>query len=228
MTDFAMSRNRMVDRQVAARGISGARLLASMRKIPREFFVPETLRESVYDDSPLPIEAEQTISQPYVVALMIESAGVRDGQRVLEIGAGSGYAAAILAEMGTELYAVERHRELAELASGRLRHLGYPGARVRHGDGSLGWPEHAPFEVILVSASGSHVPDTLLKQLTIGGRLVMPIGEANAVQSLMRVTREGDDDFQQQELGPVRFVPLIGVYGWRDEPGADRPEGTGF
>lgn len=212
----------MVDQQVAARGIGDVRLLASMRKIPREMFVPETLRASAYEDSPLPIEAGQTISQPYVVALMVESAAVLAGDRVLEIGAGSGYAAAILAEMGAELFAIERHRKLADLASDRLRRLGFPGATVRQGDGSRGWPEHAPFDVILVSASGSHVPETLLQQLAIGGRLVMPIGDAHAVQSLVRVTRHGEHDYEEQGLGPVRFVPLIGEHGWRDEQGAEK------
>jgi protein-L-isoaspartate(D-aspartate) O-methyltransferase len=219
MPDFATLRERMVERQIAARGIVGKRLLDAMREVPREAFVPEYLAEFAYEDSPLPIEADQTISQPYIVALMIEAAEVGPGEKVLEIGAGSGYAAAVLGRLADEVIAIERHRELADLARERTSRLGYGNVRIVDGDGSRGLPDEAPFEAIIASASGSHVPDALLAQLAIGGILVMPVGEPQSVQSLLKVTRTGDDDYEQEDLGPVRFVPLIGAHAWRDPQG---------
>ena len=218
MLDFASLRARMVARQIAGRGIRDQRLLQAMRTVPREAFVPEQQREFAYEDSPLPIEAGQTISQPYMVALMIEAAQIEPGDRALEIGAGSGYAAAVMAEIAERVFAIERHEELARLADDRMRRLGYDNVVIRQADGTHGWPEEAPFDAILVAASGSHVPVGLKRQLTIGGRLVMPIGEPQSVQSLFKITRTGEDAFDSLDLGAVRFVPLVGDHGW-DEQG---------
>jgi protein-L-isoaspartate(D-aspartate) O-methyltransferase len=219
MSNFVSARHRMVERQIAARGIADHHLLEAMRAVPREEFVPEHLREFAYEDSPLPIEADQTISQPYIVALMVQAAKVAPGDRVLEIGAGSGYAAAVLGQVAEQVYAIERHKELADLAAERMQRLGYRNVAILHADGSRGLPDKAPFDAILAAASGSHVPEVLVKQLAIGGRLVMPIGEPHSVQSLVKVTRTGADAFDQEDLGAVRFVPLIGAHAWVDEHG---------
>lgn len=219
MADFAAERERMVQRQIAGRGITGRRLLDAFRAVPREEFVPEALRQFAYEDGPLPIEADQTISQPYIVALMIEAAEVAPGDKVLEIGAGSGYAAAILGRVAAEVMAIERHGELALLARARMTRLGCDNVRIVQGDGTGGLPDEAPFEAIMCAASGSHVPRALLAQLSIGGRLVMPVGEPNEVQSLVKVIRHGEEDFEERDLGPVRFVPLIGAHGWADPKG---------
>ena len=216
MSDFGQARAHMVEHQIAARGIKDPRLLEAMRTVPREEFVPEHLRSAAYDDTPLPIEAEQTISQPYIVAVMIEAAGVKAGDRVLEIGAGSGYAAAVLGELAGKVFAIERHAELAALASERMERLGYGKVVIIEGDGTEGLPEEAPFDAILAAASGSHVPEVLLKQLRPGGRLVMPIGEPGAVQNLVRAVRVGDQEYRRDDLGQVRFVPLIGAHGWEE------------
>ena len=216
MTDFAALRDRMVERQIAARGIGDPYILEAMRAVPREAFVPPALADQAYEDSPLPIEADQTISQPYIVALMIEAAGIAPGAKVLEIGGGSGYAAAVMGRIAGEVIAVERHAELAALAEARMARLGYDNVRIVHGDGSGGLPDEAPFDAILAAASGSHVPETLKQQLSLGGSLVMPIGEPGAVQNLVRMTRTGDEAYQTRDLGPVRFVPLIGEEGWSD------------
>jgi protein-L-isoaspartate(D-aspartate) O-methyltransferase len=217
MADFAGLREEMVERQLKRRGVAEGRLLDAFRAVPRELFVPEAARESAYEDSPLPIEAGQTISQPYIVALMIEAAEVGAGDRVLEIGTGSGYAAAVLGRVVREVVSVERHPELAAEARGRLAELGGDNVRILDGDGSAGRPEEAPFDAILVAASGSHVPDALLEQLRVGGVLVMPVGEPDSVQTLVKVTRSDADEYEQEELGPVRFVPLIGKDGWPEE-----------
>lgn len=217
MTDkeqYARLRNEMVERQIKARGIRDAAIVEAMREVPREQFVLEQYRASAYDDSPLPIPAGQTISQPYVVALMIRALRARTDDRVLEVGSGSGYAAAVLSRIVREVHAVERHEELVEYSRQRLSTLGYDNVHVHHGDGSKGWADAAPFNGILVSASGPNVPKALEKQLAIGGRLVMPIGRARGMQNLIRLTREGEDDYQEKDLGGVRFVPLIGEEGW--------------
>jgi protein-L-isoaspartate(D-aspartate) O-methyltransferase len=218
MTDFAVMREEMVRRQVAGRGIRNPHLLGAMREVPREAFVPEHLAAHAYEDSPLPIEADQTISQPYIVALMIEAAEVAPGGKVLEIGAGSGYAAAVMGRIAREVIAIERHGVLAALAAERMKRLGYDNVRIVHGDGSTGLPHEAPFAAILAAASGSHVPEVLKRQLAIGGVLVMPLGEPGAVQILVKVTRAGEDRYRSEDLGAVRFVPLIGEQGW-DEAG---------
>src|SRR4051812_29284819 len=191
MADFAALREEMVRRQIAARGIADPNLLAAMRAVPREAFVPEPLAGHAYEDSPLPIEADQTISQPYIVAMMIEAAEVAPGDRVLEIGAGSGYAAAVTAQIAEEVVAIERHCALVEIARERMARLGYSNVRIVEGDGTSGLPEEAPFEAILCAASGSHVPEVLKGQLSIGGTLVMPVGEPDSVQRLVKVTRRG-------------------------------------
>ena len=217
MPDFTRLREEMVARQIAGRGIDNARLLSAMREVPREAFVPPDHAEHAYEDSPLPIEADQTISQPYIVAMMIDAAEVAPGDKVLEIGAGSGYAAAVMGRIADEVIAIERHDALAQLARERMDRLGYDNVTIIHGDGTHGLPEEAPFEAILAAASGSHVPETLLRQLSLHGTLVMPIGEPNQVQKLVKVTRTGEEDFEQEDLGPVRFVPLIGAHGWGDQ-----------
>jgi protein-L-isoaspartate(D-aspartate) O-methyltransferase len=216
MTDFAALRAAMVERQIAARGLRDPPLLAAMREVPRETFVPEAVREFAYEDGPLPIEAGQTISQPYIVALMIAAAGVAPGSRVLEIGAGSGYAAAVLSRIAGEVIAIERHGELAELAAARMAALGYFNVRIVTGDGSAGWLDGAPYDAILAAASGRHVPEGLKRQLKVGGALVMPLGAPGEMQSLFRVTRLAEEEWEQENLGPVRFVPLIGEEGWRE------------
>lgn len=213
--DFAAAREEMVRHQIAGRGISDPHVLAAMRAVPREAFVPPEALDCAYDDSPLPIGAGQTISQPYIVALMIEAAGVASGGRVLEIGAGSGYAAAVMGRIAARVIAMERHNALANLAAARMRRLGYGNVEIVHGDGSGGRPQDAPFDAILAAASGSHVPRVLLDQLAIGGRLVMPVGPAQEVQALVRVHREIVDVFVQDDLGTVRFVPLVGAQAWR-------------
>jgi protein-L-isoaspartate(D-aspartate) O-methyltransferase len=216
MADFAALRREMVRRQLAARGISDRRVLAAMAEVPREAFVPERLAEFAYEDTPLPIEEEQTISQPYIVATMAEALELGPEDRVLEVGAGSGYAAAVLSRLAREVYAIERHAALARLAAERCARLGYTNVRVRHGDGTLGWPEHAPYDAIAVAAGGPDVPPALLEQLAPGGRLVIPIGTDPRLQTLVRVRRR-DGDFEREELGAVRFVPLVGAQGWAEE-----------
>jgi len=219
MPDMIKARALMVAEQVERRGVIDPQLLDAMREVPREAFVPEALESSAYDDRPLPIEAGQTISQPYIVGLMIEAARVRSGDRVLEIGAGSGYAAAVLSRLAAQVYAVERHAVLGKLAEQRLKRLGYSNVEICIGDGSEGWPEAGPFDAIMVAAAGPSVPRCLMRQLAPGGRLVMPIGEHPLAQRLVKLTRSLDDKFEQEDLGGVVFVPLIGVHGWAEASG---------
>ncbi len=219
MTDFAALRECMIERQIAGRGIRDKRILAAFRAVPREAFVPEASRALAYEDSPLPIEAGQTISQPYIVAMMIEAAGIGGGDRVIEIGAGSGYAAAVIGQLAGRVFAIERHSELAKLAGERMERLGFVNVSIQEGDGTIGLPAEAPFDAIIVSASGSHIPDLLLRQLATGGRLVMPVGEPHQVQRLVKVIRSGEEDYEREDLGAVRFVPLIGAHGWSDKDG---------
>ncbi|CAN7326733.1 protein-L-isoaspartate(D-aspartate) O-methyltransferase [Phenylobacterium sp. LjRoot225] len=221
--DLAHERTQMVDRQLARRGVRDGHVLEAMREVPREAFVPEGLQEFAYLDTALPIEAGQTISQPYIVGLMIEAAHVRPGDQVLEIGAGSGYAAAVMSRIAERVYGVERHELLARLAAERLERLGYDNVEVRTGDGTKGWPEAAPFDAILVAAGGPAIPQILKDQLTIGGRLVMPVGESQREQQLVKVTRVDATRFKEEDLGGVMFVPLIGEHGWTDDARARRP-----
>ncbi|MBU6461389.1 MAG: protein-L-isoaspartate(D-aspartate) O-methyltransferase [Bradyrhizobium sp.] len=210
----------MVASQVARRGVTDERVLDTMRQVPREVFVGVGMEEFAYEDSPLPIAAGQTISQPYIVALMIAAAQIKPSDRVLDVGTGSGYAAAVLSRLAAKVYSIERHRELANSARRALERLGYNNVEVRHGDGTLGWADAAPFDAILVAAGGPEIPEALRRQLKIGGRLVIPIGELGGTQELVKVIRDGEDRFHEEDLGPVTFVPLIGEAGWQ-EPAVD-------
>ena len=210
-TNFAIERAAMVERHLRRRGIVEEPILQAFLDVPREAFISEDYAGIAYDDRPLPIGSGQTISQPYVVALMIQAAGVKNSDRVLEVGAGSGYAAAILGRIAAQVIAIERVAEFVPAARERMQRLGYDNVRIVHGDGTLGLPEEAPFDVILAAASGSHVPDALVQQLAPGGRLVMPVGDPGWVQKLIKVTRGPMDRLITEDLGAVRFVPLIGA-----------------
>ena len=197
----------MVERQIVARGVRSPQVLAAMKKVRREGYVPSYLGEFAYDDTPLPIEDEQTISQPYIVAVMIEALKLHGGERVLEIGTGSGYAAAVLAEIAAQVYTIERHGRLARVARERLARDGYDNVHIRHGDGTLGWPEAAPFDAIVVAAGGPEVPPSLKAQLAVGGRLVIPVGRFE--QQLVRI-RKTPEGISREVLFGVRFVPMRG------------------
>jgi protein-L-isoaspartate(D-aspartate) O-methyltransferase len=213
-------RQRMVDTQIARRGIRAEPVLNAMRAVPREHFVAPEMVEFAYEDSPLPIGEEQTISQPSVVAAMIEAAEVGANDKVLEVGAGSGYVAALLGHIARQgrgrVFAVERHHNLAQSARRRLQDLGFGDVTVRTGDGTEGWPEEAPFDVILVSAGGPEVPKALMDQLAIGGRMVIPVG-ARRDQTLVKVVRHSETEFEREERDRVSFVPLIGAQGWAED-----------
>lgn len=207
----------MVEEQLEARGIRDPRVLQAFREVPRQRFVPPELASRAFDDCALPIAAGQTISQPYVVALMIEALALRPRDRLLEVGTGSGYAAALCARLCADVYTVERHAELADLACARFAELGLANLHARIADGSLGWPDEAPFDAILVSAGGPRVPVALEAQLALGGRLVIPVG-SRGLQELVRVTRRSETLLEREHLGDVAFVPLVGAEGWDDEP----------
>ncbi len=209
----ARDRAFMVARHLEARGIADPYVLTAMGKVPRETFVTGPLTEFAYEDSALPIEAGQTISQPYIVARMIELAELRPGDKVLEVGAGSGYAAAVMSRIAGHVYAIERHEELATQARAREQTLGYDNVEIICADGTKGWPDEAPFDAIIVSAGGPKVPEALKRQLAIGGRLVIPVGR-DVHQTLLLVRRTGEDRFEQEDHGAVTFVPLIGEEGW--------------
>lgn len=217
MKNFASRRRQMVRRDLLGRGIRDERVLRAMGEVPREGFVPARLRDVAYEDSPLPIESGQTISQPYIVARMIEALRLEGGERILDIGTGSGYAAAVLSRIAGRVYTIERHRQLHVLAQRKFEELGYDNVETRHGDGRLGWPEAAPFDAIHVAAGGPEVPRVLLEQLKDGGRLIMPVGETLAVQHLVCVVRTSND-YRTRELEPVRFVPLVDEGGRWDGP----------
>lgn len=208
MTIFSRLRDEMVDIQIAGRGIRDRRLLRAMREVPRERFMDVSMAEHAYEDTALPIGQGQTISQPYIVALMIEAAEVGPGQRVLEVGAGSGYAAAVLGRIADRVFAIERHEKLALEAAERLRKLGYANVSVQVGDGAKGLPDEEPFDAIVVSAGGPVVPEALKVQLAVGGRLVMPVGSGRN-QTLRKFTRRSEGEFDDENIGPVSFVPLI-------------------
>ena len=221
-TPFPSLRKEMVERDIAARGVRDELVLDAMRKVPRELFLPKRLREFAYEDSPLPIAGEQTISQPYIVAFMAEALMLKGGEEVLEIGAGSGYAAAVLSEIAANVYTVERLGPLAGKAAETLAELGYDNVHVLHGDGTRGWPDHAPYDAIVVAAGGPQVPGSLKEQLKIGGRLVIPVGSDQRSQELVRVTRISADEYRSEDIADVRFVPLIGEQGWPTSKGDDR------
>ncbi len=210
----------MVKQQIARRGVHDPRVLKAMENVPRHAFVPEAIRHRAYEDGALSIACGQTISQPFVVATMVAALKLRAGARVLEVGAGSGYAAAVLAEVAAEVYAIERFEELAIQARGTLERTGYGGVELRCGDGTLGWPEHAPYDGILVSAGAPDVPPSLEAQLAVGGSLVLPVGPSRLDQALVRVTRREDGTMTRTRLSGVRFVPLVGAEGWASDDDA--------
>ncbi|MGE5501507.1 MAG: protein-L-isoaspartate(D-aspartate) O-methyltransferase, partial [Ignavibacteriales bacterium] len=217
MMDTAYARNLMVERQLQRRGVRDSYVLEAMRDVPREVFVPENLQEFAYEDSPLPIESGQTISQPYIVGYMLEAADLHPGDRVLEIGAGSGYAAAVMSRIVGRVFAVERHEDLTRRARERFERLGYDNIELKTGDGTNGWAEEAPFDAILVAAGGPSIPQVLMEQLDIGGRLVIPVGGEERNQRLVKVTRTSATHWDEEDLGGVQFVPLIGEYGWGEQ-----------
>lgn len=209
--DYQKARERMVERQIASRGIASPRVLEAFRSVPRHLFVPEHKREFAYSDGPLPIGEGQTISQPYIVAYMTEALELTGEERVLEIGTGSGYQAAILGELAAEVYTVERHESLADTASRRLEQMGYDNIHVIHGDGTHGLPEQAPFHGVIVTAAAPEVPRPLLDQLAEGGRLIMPVGSRG--RQVLKLYRRQEGEIKQETLSPVAFVPLIGDHG---------------
>ncbi len=217
MIDFASEREAMIERTIRRRGLGDPALLAAFREVPREEFISGDSAEFAYADGPLPIESGQTISQPYIVALTIDAAGIGPEDKVLEIGAGSGYAAAVIGQVAREVIAIERHPELVGLAKERMRRLGYANVRIVEGDGTRGCPAEAPFDAIVAAASGSHIPAVLIDQLKSGGRIVMPVGDPHSVQSLVKLTKHTDGQLEREDLCAVRFVPLIGEHGFREE-----------
>src|SRR6476646_2135737 len=221
---FPALRAEMVKHNIAARGVRDELVLAAMGKVPRELFLPWRLRACAYDGSPLPIAGEQTISQPYIVAFMAEALMLKGGERVLEIGAGSGYAAAVLSEIAANVYTVERLGPLAEKAAALLSELGYDNVHVLHGDGTRGWPEHSPYDAIVVAAGGPQVPASLKEQLKVGGRLVIPVGADQRSQELVRVIRVSANEYRSEDIADVRFVPLIGEEGWQTARGGGRTQ----
>ena len=216
MTDFTREREAMIERHLRRRGINEKAIIDAFLAVPREAFVSPEYAHLAYGDHPLPIEAGQTISQPYIVALMIQAAEIGEGDNVLEVGAGSGYAAAVISRIAAKVIAIERQHDLVGVATERLKRLGYDNVEIVEGDGTKGCPDHAPFDAILAAASGSHVPRPLIEQLAPDGRIVMPVGDPGWVQELVKVTKQEDGILKQESLGGVRFVPLIGEEGWSD------------
>lgn len=215
MIDFPKARLKMVEEQIISRGIEDPRVIAAMKKVPRHLFVEEALQSQAYSDHPLPIGEKQTISQPYMVALMTEALQLNGREKVLEIGAGSGYQAAILAELAAKVFSIERIRSLAIKARKLLYELGYFNVEIRVSDGTYGWLEESPFDGIIVTAGSPDIPQPLIDQLAMGGRLVIPVGDAY-VQDLIRVTQT-EEGIRREDLGGCRFVKLIGKYGWENE-----------
>lgn len=212
--DYDKARQRMVETQIIARGIKDPRVIEAMRKVPRHRFIEEALYSQAYSDYPLPIGEKQTISQPYIVALMTEALGLKGAERVLEIGAGSGYQTAILAELAHKVYSIERINNLVIRARRTLDALGYRNVIIKFADGTLGWKEEAPFDAIIVTAGAPAIPPLLIDQLASSGRLVIPVGDRWS-QSLIRIIKEGDK-IREEDLGGVRFVSLIGECGWKE------------
>lgn len=217
MADYAKQREDMVCYQIERRGVASKLVLDAMRRVPRERFLPKGQGAFAYEDTPLPIGQGQTISQPYIVAYMADALELGGGEKILEIGTGSGYAAAVLAEIVAEVYTIERIKGLADMARSVLQSLGYDNVHVLHSDGTLGCPEQAPFDGIVVTAGAPDVPESLQRQLKVGGRLVIPVGKSHSFQQILRITRLSEDEFEREQLLPVRFVPLIGEEGWSSE-----------
>ena len=215
LIDYQAARKRMVDRQITVRGITSPRILSAFLEVPRHRFVPEGQQAFAYQDRPLPIGLGQTISQPYIVAYMTDLLQLTGGERVLEIGSGSGYQAAILGALAAEVHTIERHPSLAEKAASLLKELNYTNVIVHKGDGTMGLEQYAPYQAIMVTAAAREVPIPLLNQLDDGGKLVMPVGDRGG-QVLLLYSRKGND-FLKQDLAPVAFVPLIGEHGWAGE-----------
>ncbi len=217
MDEYQIARERMIQHLREHYKIQDERVLDAMAAVPRHFFVPEALKSQAYKDNALPITSNQTISQPFIVARMTELLELNNQSKILEIGAGSGYQTAILALLAREIYAVERVPQLTQEARGRLQKLNILNISLRCADGTNGWENHAPFDGILVAAGSPSLPEPLLKQLKSGGKLVIPIGEDQKTQKLIRVMRMAANDFQTEDFGACAFVPLIGEHGWRDD-----------
>ena len=215
--DLQEQRLHMVRLQIAKRGIDDEYVLEAMRRIPRELFIPPDMREHAYADSALPIAEGQTISQPYIVALMTQALELSPPDRVLEIGTGSGYQAAILGYLARAVYSIERHAPLAERADELLKQLGIDNVQVIHLDGTEGWSDAAPYDGIIVTAGAPEVPEPLVDQLAVGGRLVLPVGSHTTNQQLFKLVKKTDGTLQKYDLGAVRFVPLVGKHGWGQE-----------
>lgn len=215
MIDFPKARLRMVEEQIIGRGIKDPGVIAAMKKVPRHLFVEEALQGQAYSDHPLPIGEKQTISQPYMVALMTEALRLEGREKVLEIGTGSGYQAAILAELAAKVFSIERIRSLAIRARKLIYELGYLNVEIKFSDGTSGWADESPFNAIVVTAGAPEVPQPLVDQLAMGGRLVVPVGDPHS-QDLLRIIKT-EEGMKNEDLGGCRFVKLIGRHGWEDE-----------
>jgi len=217
MDPYEKMRKKMVDSQLRSRGVRDERVLRAMEKIPRHLFVEEGLRDQAYSDHPLPIGERQTISQPYIVALMTEALSLEGTEKILEVGTGSGYQAAVLAELADRVFSIERIAKMADRARRILGSLRYSNVLIKVGDGTYGWKDEAPFDGIIVTAGAPKVPETLVAQLAVGGRLVIPVGD-RFTQTLFRVVRWSEDpgDVEKEDLGGCRFVDLIGDHGWKN------------
>ncbi len=216
MKNYSIARRRMVEEQVIARGVKDPRVTAAMLQVPRHKFVEEAMESQAYQDAPLPIGERQTISQPYMVAVMSEALALDGTDKVLEVGTGSGYQAAVLALLADRVFSLERIPALARRARKVLDSCGYSKVNIRLADGTLGWQEMAPFDAIIVTAGAPNVPQGYLDQLAVGGRLVIPVGDRTN-QVLMRITRVAETEFKEEQLLGCRFVPLVGNHGWREE-----------
>jgi protein-L-isoaspartate(D-aspartate) O-methyltransferase len=216
-THFQEAREKMVSSQIEARGVTNPLVLKAMRAVPRHCFMPEDIQEMAYTDRPLPLGQGQTISQPYIVAYMTQGLRLCGGEKILEIGTGFGYQAAILSQIASEVFTIEYLDDLAQTAQYALTQLGYTNVHLSTGDGTLGWPEASPFQGIIVTASGPYIPESLKQQLAVGGRLLMPVGEYRFGQTLIRLTKGTGGHFQEERLLDVAFVPLVGKFGWKGE-----------
>ncbi len=217
MDHFKEARQKMVVEQIEARGVQDSKILEAMEKVPREMFVDRLSLHLAYEDTPLPIEEGQTISQPFMVAWMAEQAQLNPQDKVLEIGTGSGYSTAVLSHLASHVYSIERHPKLAQIATQRLKQLGYTNVTIAVGDGTIGWSEFSPYDAIIVTAGAPQVPASLLQQLKIGGRLVIPVGSSLDGQELAQIIKENEGSYHYTTLGSVRFVPLVGQEGWKKE-----------